>query len=295
MKTLLLSALIVVAFASNSFAISVNFVDHNRYWGDNTSWTVGQKWATDTPSGSWDGNNIDVIGDPNITGGTAVFTSAGKLQSVSFNYYAPYDTWNMLAPGNLFINTLNNTSDTTWDYIVNTRGIAKSGTDPTEHSDLFDVFNVSTKNISAQQQALNSNYVLSGKDNTGEWSGYIIRDNHPIELSDAALSGLNSIGSANFSGFPNSSATKVATFLENGDSAGNHYVGTATYNFGSFYGGGLDLGGKNIILAWETTCANDVIYEQVNNPVPEPGTMMLLGFGMLGMAIYGKRRMNKEA
>ncbi|MDD2900211.1 MAG: PEP-CTERM sorting domain-containing protein [Desulfuromonadaceae bacterium] len=30
-------------------------------------------------------------------------------------------------------------------------------------------------------------------------------------------------------------------------------------------------------------------------PVPEPGTMMLLGMGMLGMAVYGKRRMNKEA
>jgi hypothetical protein len=29
--------------------------------------------------------------------------------------------------------------------------------------------------------------------------------------------------------------------------------------------------------------------------VPEPGTMMLLGVGMFGMAIYGKRRMNKEA
>jgi len=29
--------------------------------------------------------------------------------------------------------------------------------------------------------------------------------------------------------------------------------------------------------------------------VPEPGTMMLLGLGMLGMAVYGKRRMNKEA
>jgi hypothetical protein len=33
----------------------------------------------------------------------------------------------------------------------------------------------------------------------------------------------------------------------------------------------------------------------VNTPVPEPGTMMLLGLGMFGLAVYGKRRMNKEA
>lgn len=30
-------------------------------------------------------------------------------------------------------------------------------------------------------------------------------------------------------------------------------------------------------------------------PVPEPGTMLLFGIGMLGMAVYGKRRMNKQA
>lgn len=36
-----------------------------------------------------------------------------------------------------------------------------------------------------------------------------------------------------------------------------------------------------------------VMVESVT-PVPEPGTMVLLGAGMLGLAIFGKRRMNRD-
>lgn len=34
---------------------------------------------------------------------------------------------------------------------------------------------------------------------------------------------------------------------------------------------------------------------ETNPPVPEPGTLMLLGVGMFGLAIFGKRRMSKNA
>lgn len=54
-----------------------------------------------------------------------------------------------------------------------------------------------------------------------------------------------------------------------------------------------NLYGKDFYTHFTMGCGNDNLIGHDTAPVPEPGTMMLVGFGMLGLAIYGKRRMNK--
>ncbi len=66
----------------------------------------------------------------------------------------------------------------------------------------------------------------------------------------------------------------------------NHFV--ATFDISS-----IDLS-NGAVFHNTMECGNDNLIGQAA-PVPEPGTMALLGIGMLGLAIYGKRRMNKEA
>ena len=88
--------------------------------------------------------------------------------------------------------------------------------------------------------------------------------------------------------------------------AGNTYFTEASRNIaGEIHAAIFQVDNSNTyILGFEDLrlCNSDKDYQDMivsvtinSAPVPEPGTMMLLGLGMLGLAVYGKRRMNKEA
>jgi hypothetical protein len=73
--------------------------------------------------------------------------------------------------------------------------------------------------------------------------------------------------------------------------ANGNQTGDATNLFVSF----VDIKDFNSVRFDSNGWAFEFDNVTVGNVVPEPGTMMLLGLGMFGMAIFGKRRMNKEA
>ena len=103
------------------------------------------------------------------------------------------------------------------------------------------------------------------------WGGDY-RNDHPYGVDTSALASEALIGSYSFSGF-NSSYDDV-TFTAFKDLSGSDLT--------------LGLDGQ-FILAFGATCANDVIYETVNNPVPVPPSVWLFGSGLIGLVGLKRR------
>jgi hypothetical protein len=184
----------------------------------------------------------DTIGHPDLRGGEAFF-SGDRLTAVRVDYTGPFS---LAASGNGSVIPgdlfLDAGADGDWDYVV------KAVVGPQAAGSYAAL---SILDVSGQANA----YLLSGTDNAGHWSGYHVRNQHPY----AWAGGGSAIGTASLA---------VPSLLAGGSQS-------LLFDLGA----GLDLGGA-FTLAFAPSCANDVLYERLTAPVPEPGAALLFGAGL---------------
>ncbi|MBN2062933.1 MAG: PEP-CTERM sorting domain-containing protein [Deltaproteobacteria bacterium] len=245
-KTALMISSIMMLIAGTAFAdIIIPFTDNAppNYWPGYSNGTSDDSKET--------------IGEPDISGGQIVLTDSGYLKEVSF-FFTEWG-FRLMKPGDLFLNT---DSDPEWDYVMslyNRTDGSNTAYDSGSNSRYIPTTPYGTVPLYAvEEDAL---LLLTDTDNSGYWSGYLLRNNHPF-----AYTGMTGtpIGSGSVSGgFENNSPL---TFT----------LPTDTLLITDY-----------LAIGFAQNCANDPVYETV---VPEPSTLIFLGSGLLLLGGYLRKK-----
>ncbi len=176
------------------------------------------------------------------------------------------------------------------DLFISTNGWTPSGNQPYETDTFYSpgstdwgyAFDTSSGHIYSMSENIystdgNGAYLSNdagdagGTDAGGAWAHNWYRRDQLVQYNPAQ--GETAVGDGTFTALGNS-------------------ILTYSFNLGAL---GLTAEeGYNLGFRWTQTCANDVIEGGVLvAPVPEPGTVMLLGLGLLGMGAAGRKKFKK--
>lgn len=204
----------------------------------------------------------DVIGDPYFNVDSMTVTRSGSA-------------WNVAIAGAYFGNSLNPAVDSGYPnllgpgdlYINSTGWIATQG--PAGHYET-DTFNGSE----------GWNYVVTKVN--GNWGLYKLESTITNTTVSPQLN-------------PNNYIFRYDQAWKGGAGA---YIGAATYDLSSTgliitFDTDKEVFADDVGFHWTMQCGNDVIEGTAHVPVPEPGTMILLGSGLIGLAGYARKRFRK--
>lgn len=186
----------------------------------------------------------DTIGTPDLLGGRAIL-EGGLLKSIEIDYYGKFS---LTAPGNAGSVIpgdlfINVLCDDDWDFVM--KLVSKSQT-PADYAA------AKILDVSGQTAA----YRWSGADDSGHWDGFNVRDWHPY----AWYGGGTQVGTGSLSG------VDLLT--------GGHH--TLVFDLGA----GLAVG-DTFCIGFGPSCANDVLFERISAPIPEPSAAIAFGAGLL--------------
>ncbi len=193
----------------------------------------------------------DTIGTPDILGGRAIF-AGGKLKSIEIDYNGKFSLSNPGNYGSVIPGDLfiNDLCDDDWDYVM------KLVSGPQMPADYL---SAAILDVDGESNA----YRYSGYDNSGHWKGFNIRDEHPYawngggtQVDTGSLTGVN--------------------LLQTG--------GTLVLDLGD----GLALS-DTFCIGFGPSCANDMIFERITAPVPEPSAALLFAASLLVAARRPRR------
>lgn len=281
-QTLLTLCITICITGSNTGAQAYSFTDPSN---------SGFVWAglenIATPS------NTDTYGIPDLLGGSFNFTGH-TLTSITLNYrnnqvgVAGYTSqiWNSVTPKDWF-----------FDFDAATTTV-----------DAFDF---------VLHKELNGAYTLYSKDEgwgygtatayefdsaTKQFADYerssssvgSPRKNHPVAATGNSLNGATIVGSSTTGHVSMSLWSTYTDSIQNPVDPSKHLGQTlsVTWDLSGLSGGGWNLdqySGKDFTYAFALSCANDVIYDTGAVPTPEPGTVLLMAAGGLGMLLLSRR------